>query len=64
MRKNNTKNPYSAIAKILGKRGGIKAKGKTSDKKKISSPINGRLGGRPRTVHWVQLEFDFNPQEA
>lgn len=38
----------SAAARLLGRRGGLAGKGKTSEKKAAASRANGAKGGRPR----------------
>lgn len=36
------------VAAHLGSIGGKASKGKTSDKKKLASRLNGKMGGRPK----------------
>jgi len=39
---------FKEMARLLGRRGGLASRGKTSARKKIASRRNGKLGGRPR----------------
>jgi hypothetical protein len=42
--------PTSEYAKHFAAIGGKASKGKTSDKKKLASRLNGKLGGRPKKI--------------